>query len=181
MADCQRFQDAVDQAQQLLDDHDCSGITNPFERRLCIQLGIQLKNDLARAKLALQNCQSGLPEPGVRRATGNVSFLRVHDGGGFGPPDDHLDVEVIFKLDTQPNRAFGFGLDDDAAGPAHDGMLGLLRDAMAHGLEVATDYRQVLGKRNSIAFRIEVTPPDDGGLRGVLRGPVVVVDTLERA
>lgn len=177
MGDCQEFQDGVDRAQRLVDAHDCSGITNPVEKRLCIQLGIQLRQALARARLALENCQSGLPEPGIHRAVGSVTFLRVHDTGGFGPPDDHLDAEVIFKLDTQPRRAFGFDLEDDKQRPAHEGMLGLLRDAMAHGFEVATDYRQVLGKRNSIAFRVEVTPPDDGGLRGVLAAPVIAVQS----
>ena len=145
IANCKPFQDEVDRLQKLLQEQDvvCGEISDPMESRICRQIRASLALQLARARDALRNCQAGLPAPGVQRAQGRISFLRVHDTGGYGPPNDHLDSEVIFRLDTQPNRAFGFALRDDASRPAHEGMLMLLRDALAHDFDVATDYQQV--------------------------------------
>jgi hypothetical protein len=171
MANCQSFRDEVDRLQKLLREQDaeCRRIDDPTEARICRQLRASLASKLDRAKDALRNCQAGLPPSGVRRAEGRITFLRVHDSGGYGPSDDHLNSEVIFKLDTQPNRAFGFALEDDPSRPAHEGMLMLLRDALANDFDVAADYRQVENKANSVAFRIELTPGD----RGQVIKPVV--------
>lgn len=172
MANCKPFQDEVDRLQELLREQDaeCRQISDPTEARICRQIRAAIASQLARAKDALHNCQSGLPAPGVQRAQGRITFLRVHDSGGYGPPNDHLNSEVIFKLDTQPNRAFGFALQDDASRPAHEGMLMLLRDALANNFDVATDYQQVTNKTNSVAFRIELTPGD----RGQIVKPIVL-------
>lgn len=165
MPNCQTYQDEVDRLRDVLAEQDCDGLDSPIEIRLCLQIRAAIRAQLQRAEAALDNCQAGLPAPGTRRAEGHVTFLRVHDSGGYGPESDHLEAEVIFKLDTHPDRAFGFQLRDDATRPAHEGMLMLLRDAMAHDLDVATDYRQLLNRANSIAFRIELTPSShlDGG------------------
>ncbi|MGH3098800.1 MAG: hypothetical protein ACRDMV_22655 [Streptosporangiales bacterium] len=177
MPNCQSFQDEVDRLRDLLQaqDEECRRTTDPVEARICRQIRVALAARLRRAQAALENCQRGLPEAGIRRADGRVSFLRVHDQGGYGPPSDHLDGEVVFKLDTQANRAFGFELRNDAKGAAHEGMLLLLRDALAHGFDVAADYQQVQGKANSVAFRIEITPGDDVdiGLGGLIAHPLV--------
>jgi len=172
MANCKPFQDEVDRLQKLLQEQDaeCREISDPTEARICRQIRAGIASQLARAKDALRNCQAGLPAPGVQRAQGRVTFLRVHDSGGFGPPNDHLNSEVIFRLDTQPNRAFGFALQDDAGRPAHEGILMLLRDALANNFDVATDYTQVENKANSVAFRIELTP----GERGQVVRPIVL-------
>jgi hypothetical protein len=161
MANCRPYQDEVDRLRQLLADQtaECNQIGDPMEARICRQIRTAIAAQLVRAQDALANCLSGLPSPGVQRAEGRVSFLRVHDTGGFGPESDFLDAEIIFKLDTHPDRAFGFQLRDDAARPAHEGMLMLLRDAMAHDFDLACDYRQVLNHENSFAFRIELTNP----------------------
>ena len=46
--------------------------------------------------------------------SGKITFLRVHDvGTGWGPANDHIDVEVIVKLDSHPQNAFGFQLRND--------------------------------------------------------------------
>jgi hypothetical protein len=103
-------------------------------------------------------------------ATGKVSFLRLNEGG-FGPPNDFLDAEVIFMLDTMPNRAFGFQLRPDGGGPAHEGMLGLLRDSFNNHQTVTIDFNQVAGKRNNIAFRIALiraTGPVIGPVAGTV-------------
>jgi hypothetical protein len=164
---CQPYRDEVDRLRDLLaaQNAECDQLDDPLEVRFCRRVQAAIQAQLTRAQDALENCESGLPEPGIRRAEGRITFLRVHDSGGYGPESDHLDAEVIFKVDTQPDRAFGFQLRDDASRPAHEGMLMLLRDAMAHDLDVATDYRQLLNRANSVAFRIELTNSDrfDGG------------------
>lgn len=170
MANCQPFRDEVNRLAGLLEEQDreCGQLDDPIELRQCRQIRAQLADRLARARVALASCESGLPSAGVQRATGHVSFLRVNDSGGFGPQSDFLDAEVIFKLDTQPNRAFGFQLRSDASRPVREAMLALLRDAFENDFNVATDYRQVVNKANSIAFRIELTDPGDFRVGGRL-------------
>jgi len=90
--------------------------------------------------------------------SGHLTFLRVHDvGTGWGPPEDHLDVEVVMKLDSQPNKAFGFQLRDDENRPARQGMLDLLRDAFNHNWEVSIDYEIDSGKDNGEVIRVWLT------------------------
>jgi hypothetical protein len=85
---------------------------------------------------------------------GKITFLRVHDvGTGWGPPTDQIDAEVIVKLDSQPNKAFGFQLRNDSNRPAREGMLDLLRDAYNHSWTVALDYNLDPGKTNGIIIR----------------------------
>jgi len=158
MADCQQFQEAVDrlrgQIAERLDE--CDAIDDPFARRQCLQALAQLRAQLQRAEAALKNCQAGLPKPGIQSGSGHVSFLRINEGG-FGPPEDFLDLEVIFKLDTQPGRAFGFSLRSDADEPAHEGALSLLIAALENDLDLTIDYEQVLNRANSRAFRFAIT------------------------
>jgi hypothetical protein len=91
-------------------------------------------------------------------SSGKVSFLRVHDvGTGFGPPNDFIDVEVVCKLDTKPNNAFGFQLRNDNNGRARAGMLDLLRDAFDHNWTVLIDYNIDTGKTNGIIIRTALT------------------------
>jgi len=89
--------------------------------------------------------------------SGKVTLLRVHDvGTKYGPPSDQLDVEVIFHLDTQPGKAFGFKLRNDTNRPAHQGMLDLLRDALRYNWTVTTDFQIDDGKKNGVAIRVWV-------------------------
>jgi hypothetical protein len=91
----------------------------------------------------------------LKNSQGKLTFLRAHDEGtGFGPPNDQLDVEVVFILDSDPQAAFGFQLRDDDNQPVREAMVGLLRDAFVHGLTVSTDYLVDPGKVNGLAFRI---------------------------
>jgi hypothetical protein len=76
----------------------------------------------------------------------------VHDvGTKYGPHWDQIDVEVVFRLDTDPNRAFGFQLRDDANGAAHKGMLDLLRTAYKRNTPVTIDYTP--GWSNGVVLR----------------------------
>jgi hypothetical protein len=94
----------------------------------------------------------------LRQATGKVNFLRVHDvGTGWGPAQDHLDVEVVIGLDSQPGKAFGFQLRDDRNRPARQGMLDLLRDAFNNNWRVTTDFNIEDGKNNGVIIRVWLT------------------------
>jgi hypothetical protein len=86
---------------------------------------------------------------------GNLTFLRAHDvGTGWGPPNDFLDVEVVFMLDSVPQGAFGFQLRTDSNQPVREAMVSLLRDAYVNNLTVSVDYFIDPGKHNGRAFRI---------------------------
>ena len=91
----------------------------------------------------------------LRSSQGTLTFLRAHDvGTGFGPPNDQLDVEVVFILNSDPQAAFGFQLRTDANQPVREAMVGLLRDAFVNNLTVAVDYFIDPGKHNGRAIRI---------------------------
>ncbi|WP_438488909.1 hypothetical protein [Streptomyces sp. S186] len=102
----------------------------------------------------------------VQKASGSVTFLRVNDSEGWGPPNDHIDVDVIVRLDSEPNRAFGFPLRGDPTGepggpgnlPARQAMFWLLTLARADGIRVNIDYDDQPPKTNSIMFRVEMLP-----------------------
>jgi hypothetical protein len=92
------------------------------------------------------------------QSSGKLTFLRVHDlGTGFGPPTDFLDVEVVVKLDSQPNKAFGFQLRNDTNLPARQGMLNLLRDAFNNNWTVTIDYWLESGKNNGEIIRVALS------------------------
>lgn len=92
------------------------------------------------------------------QSTGRLTFLRVHDvGTAFGPPTDRIDVEVVMKLSSQPDRAMGFQLRNDGNRPARQGMLDLLRDAFNHNWNVTVDYNLDTGRKNGVAIRVALT------------------------
>jgi hypothetical protein len=83
-----------------------------------------------------------------------VTLLRVHDvGTKFGPRWNQIDVEVVVRLDTEQNRAFGFQLRDDEKGAAHQEMLGLLRTAFKRNTPVTIDYTRTPGQSNGVVLR----------------------------
>jgi hypothetical protein len=91
-------------------------------------------------------------------SSGKLTFLRVHDvGTGYGPSNDFIDVEVVVKLDSKPDNAFGFQLRDDGNRPARAGMLDLLRDAFSRDGTVLIDYNLDTGKTNGIVIRTALT------------------------
>ena len=92
------------------------------------------------------------------QSTGKLTFLRVHDvGTAFGPPTDRIDVEVVMKVSSQPDRAMGFQLRNDGNRPARQGMLDLLRDAFNHNWNVTVDYNLDTGRKNGVAIRVALT------------------------
>ena len=100
-----------------------------------------------------------MPQPAaLARSCGAVTFLRANDvGGGFGPPTDFIDVEIVTKLSSEPPKAMGFQLRNDGNGPARHGMLDLLREAFTNGYNVCLDYFLVPGRTNGVIIRVELT------------------------
>ncbi len=91
------------------------------------------------------------------QASGKLTLLRVHDREGYGPPADRLDVEVVIKLDSTPDKAFGFQLRDDRLGPAHKGMLDLLRDAFNNNWTVTINFDLAPNKDDGVIRRVWLT------------------------
>ena len=90
--------------------------------------------------------------------SGKLTMLRVHDvGTRFGPPSDQIDVEVVFKLNSQPDKAFGFTLRNDTNAAAHRGMLDLLRSGFDHNWSVSTDAEIDTGKKHGKSIRVWLT------------------------
>jgi photosystem II stability/assembly factor-like uncharacterized protein len=94
------------------------------------------------------------PLGSVLAMEGRLTELRANERGGmFGPPTDRIDVEIVFRLDADPRKAFGFQLRHDTHEPAHRGMLDVLRDAFRGGGRIRVDYSRT-GIRNNIAIRV---------------------------
>jgi len=90
--------------------------------------------------------------------SGRITFLRVHDvGTGFGPPTDFIDVEAVIKLNSEPDKSFGFQLRNDAERVARQGMLDLLRDAFNNNFNVIIDFDIDPGKKNGVIIRVALT------------------------
>jgi hypothetical protein len=120
-----------------------------------------LRRQVLDAQRALGKCLQANPPPASLRlleTTGHVTFLLVVDPGvGYGGgASNWIDVDVIFKLDSRPDKSFGFQLRDDGFQPVRQGMLALLRDAMVHNLKVITDYTEVIAPPNQNSFVIRV-------------------------
>ena len=94
----------------------------------------------------------------VLASRGRLTLLRVHEvGSGFGPPVDRIDGEVVIALDTEPGRAFGFQLRNDANLPARRRMLALLRDAFANERPLRIEYLRT-GQHNGTLIRVSELP-----------------------
>lgn len=90
----------------------------------------------------------------ILAAEGRVNFLRVHDvGTRFGPPGDQIDAEVVARLDSAPDKAFGFKMRADANEAVQQGMLDTLRTAFNEGGRVKLDYRRT-GLHNGLILRV---------------------------
>jgi hypothetical protein len=136
-----------------------------------------LRSQLVVAQQALAKCKAGNPPEATSRlleAAGYVIFLRVNEpGGGFGGGSTNwFDADVIFKLDSRPDKGFGFQLRDDPTQPVRHGMLALLQDAIVNKLYVLTDYIEPVATPNNNCFVIRVAltqaPPSlTMGLGGV--------------
>ena len=92
------------------------------------------------------------------RRSGRITFLRVHERGtGFGPADDHIDVEAVAQISGEPRHFFGMTLRNDGRLPSHEGMLDLLRDGLTNDNPgVTVEYDIDDGRTNGILIRVEL-------------------------
>lgn len=106
-----------------------------------------------------------------KNAKGKLTFLRVNEvGDRFGPTNDHIEAEVIIRLDSEPegaNSAFGFKLRNDSSQAVRQGMLDLLRDAFNHNWVVNIDYDIKAGKKKGIIVRVWLTKGTSPAIPGV--------------
>ncbi len=166
---CETEREAVEQASDAVAEAAASSAS------LCAQLGhdstecqgsqaevAALRGRLSQAQAALQKCLADAPPASLLlELEGHVTFLLVVEQGmGYGGGSSNwIDAEVIFKLDSRPDKGFGFQLRDDPLQPVRRGMLALLQDAVVHGLKVITDYIEMTmpPNQNSIAVRVALT------------------------
>ncbi len=99
------------------------------------------------------------PSADLLQTTGRITLLRAHDvGTGWGPTSDSIDGEVVIKLDSRPDQAYGFQLRNDDKLLARQGMLDLLRRAFNDDLIVTVNYLIESGKNNGILLRAWLSP-----------------------
>jgi hypothetical protein len=93
----------------------------------------------------------------VEATTGKVTFLRINRvGGKYGPPNDQIDAEVIFKMSTKPDNAFGFQLRKDNDQLTHQAMLLLLKEAFNSDRSISIEYTKDGTKKNLMVIRVFV-------------------------
>ena len=138
------------------------GERTPGEIRACEIAKRKARVALREAEEALRACLLAAPSRSTQ-TQGLVTFLLVVEPGiGYGGGDTNwIDVDVIFKLDRRPDKAFGFRLREDDFGLARGGMLSLLEDAFIHGLLVTASYieAQVPLNQNCFVTRVALTKP----------------------
>lgn len=89
-------------------------------------------------------------------------MLRAHERGtGFGPDNDHIDVESVGQISSEPQHFFGLALRSDGALPSREAMFALLRDGLTNDrlrTTVEYDLDTAHGKHNGILIRVELRP-----------------------
>jgi hypothetical protein len=154
----------------------CAGNMYPDECAGCRSELDGLRSDLIQAQNDLAKCRAANPPPATSRlleTRGHVIFLLVNEqGSGYGGGSTNwIDADVVFKLDSRPDKGFGFQLRDDPALPVRQGMLDLLQNAIANNLQVITDYVEPVATPNNNCFVIRValtqTPPSSGWPGGI--------------
>jgi hypothetical protein len=107
--------------------------------------------------------------PDLLEKTGKIIFLRANDlGTGYGPPNDFLDVEAVFILNSLGEGGYGFQLRNDDNLPARQAMFSLLGEAFAHNFTVIADYLIEPGRINGTAIRVALIRDATSVAPGVL-------------
>jgi hypothetical protein len=113
--------------------------------------------------------------------TGKIVFLRAHDvGTGYGPPNDQLDVEAVFILNSLGEGGYGFQLRNDDNLPARRAMFSLLREAFAHNFTVIADYLIEPGRINGTAIRVALIRDGAPGLQEFIARSRATDDTSRK-
>jgi hypothetical protein len=113
--------------------------------------------------------------------TGKIVFLRAHDvGTAYGPPNDQLDVEAVFILNSLGEGGYGFQLRNDDNLPARQAMFSLLGEAFAHNFTVIADYLIEPGRINGTAIRVALIRDGAPGLQEFIARSRAVDDTSRK-
>ena len=154
----------------------CAGHMYPDECQGCQGELAGLRSELIQAQNELAKCRVANPAPATSQlleSRGHVTFLLLNEqGSGYGGGSGNwIDADVVFKLDSRPDKGFGFQLRDDLAQPVRRGMLDLLQNAIVNNLQVITDYVEPVATPNNNCFVIRValtqTPPSSGWPGGI--------------
>ena len=97
---------------------------------------------------------TGPPFGSILRAAGRVTFLRIQEvGSGWGSGANFLDVELVVRLDSQPEYAFGLQLRPGSQEYAALGAVDHLRRSMRRNSVIDIDYRRT-GFRSGTIIRV---------------------------
>lgn len=96
--------------------------------------------------------------------SGQISFLRSNElGDRFGPPGDSIEAEVVVRLNSHPDEAYGLQLRKGNDEIAHTVMSDLLRDAFLNDIPVTLDVEIGIGNdvkdgdKNGMITRVALT------------------------
>lgn len=91
------------------------------------------------------------------RKSGNLTFLRANEfEDNFGGQGDSIEAEVVAKISSAPNDAFGLKMRNDEKLPANEAMFALLRDSFNHDWATTVEYETDDRPHNGYLFRVEL-------------------------
>lgn len=117
-------------------------------------LGHELKAE-SDAQDAYKACMATV----LRQSVGQVTFLVVQEPGmGYGGGSSNwFDADVVFRLDSTDAAGMGFGFqlrDENEA--VREGMLSILREAIASHLKLIVEYNQYVSEPDQNLFALKV-------------------------
>jgi len=127
--------------------------------------------EMLKAQREWNACKDGeekAAQARILQLSGYITFLLVVEPGvGYGGGETNLiDADVIFKVDSRPEKAFGFQLRDDGYQYARQSMFSLVEEAYLNGLRIQVDYSEVVTSpnQNSFVVRLALVKPTEGQL-----------------
>jgi hypothetical protein len=117
-------------------------------------LGRELK-----AKSDAQHAYDACTATVLRQSVGQVTFLVVQEPGtGYGGGSSNwFDADVVFRLDATDGVGMAFGLQlRDVNVAVREGMLAILREAIAHQIRVIVEYHQYVNEPDLNVFAQKV-------------------------
>ena len=90
---------------------------------------------------------------GLYNYRGKIQGIWMPEYGGYGPPSDWIDANVVITLYGSHKR-FGFQLRNDGYLPVHQGWLDIARDAFRDNRTVSIDFWNDPAKNTGMILRI---------------------------